>query len=149
MLPESAFATSQLVDETLQFCAAFQRWVDQASDGGLPYPRLRLLESLRLSGAEMMSTAGDRLGLSARNMTNLVDALEREGLVSRRTHPRDRRAVLVELTERGNRVATGYFELRTGAIGSLFNDLGPGEQRALLEMFATLRRGLRERGMRA
>ncbi len=145
----AADAMHQLVDETLQFCAAFQRWVDQAAGGGLAYPKLRLLESLRLTGAETMSTAGDRLGLSARNMTNLVDALEREGLVFRRTHPRDRRAVLVELTEHGLRVATGYFELRTVAIGSLFDDLDPTDQQSMLAMLETLRHGMRIRGVRA
>lgn len=138
-----------LVDETLQFCAAFQRWVDLSSDGGLPYARLRLLESLRCTGSETMHAAGERLGMSARNMTNLVDALQREGLVLRRSHPRDRRAVLIDLTDRGRHAAAGYYELRAGAIGSIFDALDSSAEGSLLGILATLRQALRDRGVRA
>jgi len=45
------------------------------------------------------------LGVSARNVTGLVDALEATGFVLRGPHPTDRRATLVSLTEHGHTVA--------------------------------------------
>jgi DNA-binding MarR family transcriptional regulator len=48
-----------------------------------------------------MSELARRLDLNNRTITPMVDALEREQLVSRRTDPHDRRAILVELTPRG------------------------------------------------
>src|SRR5690606_7431890 len=39
-----------------------------------------------------------------RHITTLVDALEQDGRVSRQSHPTDRRATLVTLTDRGARV---------------------------------------------
>jgi DNA-binding MarR family transcriptional regulator len=38
-------------------------------------------------------------------MTFLVRQLEEQGLIARRTHPKDQRAVLLRLTPRGRRVA--------------------------------------------
>ena len=40
-----------------------------------------------------------RLGLHRNVMVSLIDALEAEGLVERRTHPEDRRAFAVSLTD--------------------------------------------------
>lgn len=41
-----------------------------------------------------------RLGLHRNVMVSLIDALESEGLVERRTHPEDRRAFAVSLTDK-------------------------------------------------
>ncbi len=45
------------------------------------------------------------LGVSPRNVTGLVDALEADGFVVHTPHPTDRRATLVKLTDRGSSVA--------------------------------------------
>jgi DNA-binding MarR family transcriptional regulator len=47
------------------------------------------------------SELGDRLGLTAGSVTALVDRLIARNLVRRRPHERDRRVVLVEMTESG------------------------------------------------
>src|SRR5262245_57724054 len=105
----------RLVAGSADFAAAFLRWVDANGCDGLPYTRLRLLEALHCQGPGMMRALGDGLGLSPRNMTALVDALEDEGLVTRRPHPRDRRAVLVELTDTGRDAAECTLEPRVAA----------------------------------
>lgn len=45
-----------------------------------------------------------RLGLHRNVMVSLIDALESEGLVERRTHPEDRRAFAVSLTDKARGV---------------------------------------------
>jgi DNA-binding MarR family transcriptional regulator len=52
-----------------------------------------------------MLDLSDELGVTARNVTGLVDALQRDGLVERLPYPNDRRAVLVRLTPAGERVS--------------------------------------------
>ncbi len=47
----------------------------------------------------------DSLRCTPRYVTTLIDALEAEGLVRRRSHPTDRRATLVSLTKRGTAAA--------------------------------------------
>jgi DNA-binding MarR family transcriptional regulator len=50
---------------------------------------------------------GDRLQVHRTSVTNIVDGLERTGLVRRTAHARDRRSTLAEITERGREVAEG------------------------------------------
>ena len=64
---------------------------------GLAPRELEALEHLEEEGPLTQRELADRLGLTSGGMTLLVDRLEHAGLVSRRPHPSDRRAVLLEL----------------------------------------------------
>jgi DNA-binding MarR family transcriptional regulator len=95
-----------------------------AEDGvrsrGITYVRLRLLSALRFGGPRRMLDLGGELGVTARNVTGLVDALQRDGLVERLPHPNDRRAVLVRLTPAGSgylRAAGRAARRPRGAVG--------------------------------
>src|SRR5262249_250437 len=61
-------------------------------------PRLRLLLAVEDVGRLRMKDVAEDLGIRARTVTTLVDALEREGLLARLPDPTDRRAILLELT---------------------------------------------------
>jgi DNA-binding MarR family transcriptional regulator len=135
----------QLVGLTAEFARAYLRWTDAGRCGGVSYPRLRLLEQLHCVGPDMMRVLGDQLGLTPRNMTAFVDSLEEEGLVVRRAHPSDRRAVVVELTDAGRQAAEAVLEPRIGAISELFEDLSPPEQERFLDAIQTLVDGMRRR----
>ena len=52
-----------------------------------------------------MSKIGARLQVHPASVTNVVDRLEAAGLVRRRPHPNDRRAMLVAITDEGRAVA--------------------------------------------
>src|SRR6187431_2858005 len=101
----------------------YVRWLrTQAPAGGPTTSRLRLLESLQCEGAQRMGDLADALGVTPRNITALVDGLEEEGIVRRLPHPTDRRATLIELTDK----APDPLELMAAhraAIGSLFSCL--------------------------
>jgi DNA-binding MarR family transcriptional regulator len=68
---------------------------------GLSFARMKVLGVLDVLGPQIMSNVSDELGVSRRNITALVDALEAEGLVKRSPHPTDRRATIIELTPAG------------------------------------------------
>src|ERR1700727_2957674 len=51
-----------------------------------------------------MTELADRLGIVPRSLTTVIDALEEAGLVSREIDARNRRAILLHLTERGTAV---------------------------------------------
>jgi DNA-binding MarR family transcriptional regulator len=63
--------------------------------------RTHLLWELNRLGPSTQQILATTLKVSPRNITGLVDALEAEGFVVRRPHPRDRRAILVTLTDQG------------------------------------------------
>lgn len=52
-------------------------------------------------GEIMPTTLGKCLDLQKGSLTSMIDALEREELVCRKGDPRDRRKILVSLTEKG------------------------------------------------
>lgn len=65
---------------------------------GLPTPQLHLLSALRFGGPRRLRDPSGELGVIARNVTGLVDALQGDGLVERLPQPSDRRPTLVRLT---------------------------------------------------
>ena len=49
---------------------------------------------------------GQKLGITSATMTGILDRLEKLALIERQSHPDDRRAILVCLTDRGRQIAT-------------------------------------------
>lgn len=68
---------------------------------GLSPARFQLLQALDRDEPCSMVDLAERLSVTKRNITTLVDALEREKLAERRPHPTDRRSKLVALTSKG------------------------------------------------
>ncbi|TNC24594.1 MarR family winged helix-turn-helix transcriptional regulator [Amycolatopsis alkalitolerans] len=85
-----------------------QQIIQSAVDGALKphgltfarYEALVLLSFARRSSLPMR-VMGERLQLHPTSVTNIVDRLERDGLVKRVPHPTDRRTTLVEITDGG------------------------------------------------
>jgi DNA-binding MarR family transcriptional regulator len=127
-----------LVAQTARFVGAFLRWTDGRSCGGLNYTRLRLLEALHCGGPTIMRELGMQLGVSPRNMTAMIDALEDAHLVVRRPHPTDRRATLVELSAAGVEEAEQALAPRLDAVADLFEILTPAEQQQLYSALGRL-----------
>jgi len=129
MSPEGAetvdIANRDLVDLSARFAHEFLRWLDASSEGGLTYPRLRVLETLHCQGPAKMRSLAETLSLSPRNVTALADSLETEGLVQRVAHPTDRRVTLLELTDVGMAAAEESLTPRLIEISRLFDELTP------------------------
>jgi DNA-binding MarR family transcriptional regulator len=78
------------------------RLVDaELSTCGLSLSRTKLLSELSRNGPQQQSALATTFGLAPRTVTELIDTLERDGLVERRTDPADRRARQVHLTPAG------------------------------------------------
>lgn len=74
---------------------------------GLSRARATLLWNLNERGSMTQRALAEVLGVSPRNVTGLVDALEADGFVTRGRHPDDRRATLVALTDKGTTTMSG------------------------------------------
>jgi DNA-binding MarR family transcriptional regulator len=73
---------------------------------GLTFARYEALVLLTFarSGSLPLGKMGERLQVHATSVTSIVDRLEAAGLVVRRRHPDDGRAVLAEITDAGRAV---------------------------------------------
>jgi DNA-binding MarR family transcriptional regulator len=85
-----------------------------------------------------MSDLSTALGVTARNVTTIVDGLEREGFVARRPDPRDRRAILLELTEFGQAHTARVQALHHEVGESVFAALDATERRELARLLAKI-----------
>ncbi|UYO01117.1 MAG: MarR family transcriptional regulator [Devosia sp.] len=68
---------------------------------GLTMARAQVLWEIGGAPGMTQKMLADRLGVTPRNVTGLVDALEGLGLVERKAHPQDRRAIQLFLTASG------------------------------------------------
>ena len=78
------------------------------------------------------------LGVTARTITPLVDALEKQGLVVRVPDERDRRAIQLALTDAGRAQLAPLAQAVEAASDILLSPLSAVERRTLLELLTRL-----------
>jgi DNA-binding MarR family transcriptional regulator len=114
---------------------------------GLTGPRAHLLWELEQRGPTTQRALADALGVSARNVTGLVDALESTGFVARQPHPTDRRATLVTFTEHGARTAAKLSHGKRELAEVLFGEMDEERYACLVEGLDEVLTALRDRGL--
>ncbi|MER7209430.1 MarR family transcriptional regulator [Streptosporangium sp. NPDC000239] len=101
----------------------------QGSEGrGVSAGALDLL--IRLGAAGQGISIGDlarAAGVSSRNVTGLVDTLERDGLVRRVPDPEDRRSVLAEITAEGQAWIEAFRQPARMAMRAMFQGFTPDD----------------------
>lgn len=100
---------------------------------------LRALRMLNRHGTMRLSELSDHLGIAPRSATEVVDALESRGLARRRADPGDRRATLVDVTERGAAVLDEIRASRGTEAGRVFGRLSPADRAELARILGQLR----------
>ncbi len=85
-----------------------------------------------------MTELADRLGIVPRSLTTVIDALEEAGLVRREIDPRNRRAILLSLTDRGAAVREELREARRRAAEALFAPLSAQDRETLAGLLTLL-----------
>jgi DNA-binding MarR family transcriptional regulator len=111
---------------------------------GLTRARATLMAQLHRAGPSNQRALAEALGVSPRNVTGLVDALETASLVTRAPHPHDRRATLVSLTDAGTRAATALADDQRAFAEFLFAKHRASDLEGLAESLDRLLRRLDE-----
>ncbi|MGE8236187.1 MAG: MarR family winged helix-turn-helix transcriptional regulator [Stenotrophomonas indicatrix] len=70
----------------------------------------------------------EQAGVTRATISGLLDGLQRDGLLQRRSDAEDGRRLQIVLTARGKRLAGDLFDQHTQWIGGLFNGLDSREQ---------------------
>jgi DNA-binding MarR family transcriptional regulator len=124
-----------LVEAFTDMGPAWARWVQAClPEETVSFPRLRVLTTLQCDGEKTMKQIAEALGVTARRITSLVDALEADGLIERYAHPTDGRSIVVAITETGlkqQRLASKQMEEQ---VSVAFGDLTATEQEQLLDI---------------
>src|SRR6266436_842429 len=91
---------------------------------GLSIPRLAALQRLVDAGGSLpLGQLADRLACVKSNVTQLVDRLEADGLVTRAPDPNDRRSRLAVITDAGRKAYAEGSQLQQDAERQLFAGL--------------------------
>ena len=79
-----------------------------------------------------------KLGVTARNVTTIVDGLEREGLLARTPDPDDRRAILLQLTPKGREHIAAVHAAQGELAGWFFAALDTTERAELMRLLGKI-----------
>ena len=96
------------------------------------------LSVLHREGAQRITVLAEREAVSQPAMTNLVQRLEAQGLVTRAADPADARATLISVTEAGVRVIDERRRLQDDALRSTLERLSPEDRAALVAALPAL-----------
>jgi len=114
------------------------------ADQGASLARTKLLLYLAKHGPARAADIAEFFDNAPRTVTEAIDGLERDGLVTRTPDGRDRRVKQVSITEQGRRVTGETEPLRQDLINGVFGTLMAEERRnlggSLTKMLAALDR---------
>ena len=110
------------------------------ADIGLSLAKLAALHRLSEAGESLpLGQLAERLSCVKSNVTQLVDRLEADGLVSRAADPNDRRSRLAVLTDAGRDAYRQGRQIQVDAEQALFGALTPDESATLHALLAKLK----------
>ncbi|HEY4945809.1 MAG TPA: MarR family transcriptional regulator [Candidatus Limnocylindrales bacterium] len=105
-----------------------------AARHGISLGDLHAVRVLARQGEVPISGFGAEIGVPRSTVTNLVDRLERAGLVDRRPSATDRRVTLVTLTRAGREAVEDTQLIRRSRVAAQLLSLEPGAQVLLAEL---------------
>lgn len=114
-------------------------------DFGLTPAKLNILLALRLAGGERglpQNEIGNKLVVSASNMTGLIDRLEKEGLASRVDDPNDRRVKLIKITKKGSELLDKVWKPYTQKLEEVTSVLSEEEKTDTIKILTKWRKGV-------
>jgi len=117
------------------------------NDLGLTASRFNTLQAIRSDPAHAVTQneLGTRLTVTGASITGVLDRLERDNLVARESHPTDRRANVVRLTDDGEALIQHAANLHSVRTQELLAVLDDAEKATLLELLARLAEAARKK----
>lgn len=94
-------------------------------------PEAATMGHLYHAGQLTPTAIAERLGVTTASVTGLLDRLAASGYVVRSPNPRDRRSILVGLTEHGRRTIDAAFDLFTADVTQAVSVAEPAERASL------------------
>ena len=129
---------TRIILTTKLFSAAVASLVTEAaihsldSDGeGMTATQYHALRYIRLHNSPIAGELAEALQISNAAVTKLIDRLEKKGLVIRGSDPSDRRAMRLQLSAKGQKIATQLSETEQAYFSKIMARMDPSEIEAL------------------
>ena len=137
-------ASEDLGEQLLRVARGLRRaWMVDLSGHDLsPHEARALRVAAERDPAPRLRELADSLRIAPRSVTDVVDALEGKGYVSREPDPHDRRASVVVVTDAGRAVRAAVHEARRRSVGDQMGALSAEQRAALADALTTLEQGL-------
>lgn len=119
--------------------------LEQWDARGITLAQLRLLYILQAEGNVPVGYLAERMGVRPSTVTGMMNRLSRQRLVRRRTDPRDRRVVRVELTQAGRDAVCELSAVATTYLGEVLARLPREDVERLVEGLEVLVEAARTR----
>jgi DNA-binding MarR family transcriptional regulator len=104
----------------------------------LTMPQLKVVLLLFLSGPARMSDIASALGVSLATATGVADRLVERDIVLRESQPEDRRVVLCRLSEKGQKMIGGLWQLARDRTKELLQAAPPSQLQLITEALGVL-----------
>ena len=111
---------------------------------GLSMPQLGVLMQLHYRGNCGVSDISDRFDITNAAASQLVDKLVQSKLIQREEDPQDRRAKLLNLTEKARELMQRNMEERYRWVGQLAKKLTPEERTKVVEALSIMTKAAQE-----
>jgi DNA-binding MarR family transcriptional regulator len=130
---------ANLVHLMRQFIPRYMRWAcSQLPKNDVGYSRSVLLGVLESRGPVTMAEIADELQVTRKNITTLVDGLEADGMVKRKSHPTDRRATIIVSTAKGKELGCTMQTDFVESLSEIFECLSDNERTQLNNVVSKL-----------
>lgn len=107
------------------------RLLRHLSEANMTISQFGTLEALLHLGPLNQKELGQKLLKSGGNITLVIDNLQKNGMVEKKTDPNDRRAVIISLTKKGRDFIEGFFPEHLKKIKEEFSVLTSEEKEQL------------------
>jgi DNA-binding MarR family transcriptional regulator len=152
---ETLDQNTHLAEELAEIATQLQRSFlvelsTEVNRGNISIPQYTLLGFLNQSAGLNMSELARLMRHTTPATTGLVERLVDAGLIERFSHPKDRRQVLVRITEKGRELVEGMKRGIVRNIQDIFRDLSQEDIEAWVRVYRTImRRSTHQEGAKA
>jgi DNA-binding MarR family transcriptional regulator len=115
-----------------------------AAGDDVTLPQYRALVVLAYKGPQRIIDLAEELVVNSSTATRMIDRLERRGLVHRLTHPEDRRATQLEITEAGLAAVSSVSARRRSEFSRILRKMPAAGRRQLVDSLEMLRQSAGE-----
>lgn len=136
-MPDVVPTPAELADLLHAATRAFRQAVRHGG-GPLPPHQGRALYVVCEEGVVRPARLAERLHITPRSITDVIDALVEAGLVRRGPDPDDRRAQLIEPTEQGRATEARAREVRAAVAGEFFGAMPTADRAELARLLGEL-----------
>ncbi|MBT2652963.1 MarR family transcriptional regulator [Oceanobacillus sp. ISL-73] len=93
-----------------------------------------ILEALYHKGKQTIREISEAVLINTGSITYVIDKLENNGLLTRSSNPDDRRAVYIEITDKGKEILDDIFPKHQRVIEELFDGISEEEKQTVIDV---------------